>query len=101
MDKRRKSLAPHEQLKLREAMVALVTEHPQWDVSKMLKEIRKSLHLTIHDMARVGRISVPALRNLEAGRSSPTLSTVDSLLRPLGLKLTVTQRPQRDEVLPP
>lgn len=91
MDKRRKTLTPHEQLLLREAMIAMVAQHPEWDVPKMLKEIRKSLHLTTHDMARVGRISEPALRNLEAGRSSPTLKTVDALLRPLGLKLAVTR----------
>jgi DNA-binding XRE family transcriptional regulator len=94
MDKRRKPLTPQQELELREAMVAMVTGHPEWDVAKMLKEIRKSLHLTTHDMARVGRISEPALRNLEAGRSSPTLSTVGSLLRPFGLKLSVVKIPQ-------
>ena len=91
MDRRRKPLSPHEQLLLRQAMVDMVAQHPEWDVPKMLKEIRKTLHLTTHDMARVGRISEPALRNLEAGRSSPTLSTVEALLRPLGLKLAVIQ----------
>jgi transcriptional regulator with XRE-family HTH domain len=97
MDKRRKSLTPHEQLLLRQAMGALVAEHPEWDVPKMLKEIRKTLHLTAREMARIGRISEPALRNLEARRNSPSLETVDSLLRPLGLKLAVIGQPQRDE----
>src|ERR1700744_4916734 len=89
MDKRRKPLSPAEQLVQREAMIDMVVQHPEWEVPRMLKEIRKSLHLTTSDMARVGRISEPALRNLESGRSSPTLKTVNALLRPLGLKLSV------------
>jgi DNA-binding XRE family transcriptional regulator len=97
MDKRRKPLTPLEQLQLRETMVAMVAQHPEWDVPKMLKQIRKTLHLTTHDMARIGRISELALRNLEAGRSSPTLKTVDGLLRPLGLKLAVVRPPRNDE----
>jgi transcriptional regulator with XRE-family HTH domain len=97
MDKRRKPLTPHEQLRLRQAMVATVMQHPEWDVLKMLKEIRKTLRLTTHEMARVGRISEPTLRNLEARRSSPSLGTVDALLRPLGLKLAVIQVPRSGE----
>ena len=56
MGKRRKPLTPHEQLLLRQAMVDMVAQHPEWAVPKMLKEIRKTLHLTTHDIARVGRI---------------------------------------------
>jgi DNA-binding transcriptional regulator YiaG len=85
VDRRRKPLTPYEQLLLREKMIALVVEHPEWEVQRMLKAIRKSLHLTIADMARIGHISEPALRNAEAGRSSPSLSTVGALLRPCGL----------------
>ncbi len=77
VDKRRKPLTPHQQLSLRHAMAEMVAQHPEWAVPKMLKEIRKTLHLTTHDMARVGRISALALRNLESGRSSPSLKTVD------------------------
>jgi DNA-binding XRE family transcriptional regulator len=96
VDRRRKPLTPYEQLLLREKMIALVAEHPEWEVPRMLKAIRKSLHLTIADMARVGHISEPALHNAEAGRSSPSLSTVDALLRPFGLKLAVVRVAQRD-----
>lgn len=97
MDKRRKPLTPHEQLLLRQNMVALVEQHPEWDVPKMLKAVRKALHLTTHDMARVGKISELALRNAEAGRSSPTLKTVEALLRPLGLKLAVIPVKRQEE----
>jgi transcriptional regulator with XRE-family HTH domain len=65
------------------------------EVTKMLKALRQTLHLTHAEMARLGGISVPALRNLEAGRSSPTLATVQGLLRPLGLKLAIIPRPDQ------
>ena len=89
MDKRRKPLTPHEQLRIRQTMIASLAEHPEWDVPRALKEIRTALHLTIADMAKIGGISVPALKNIEARRQSPTIATVESLLRPLGLKVGV------------
>ena len=98
MDKRRKPLTPHEQLLLRQAMLARVADHPEWELPRLLKEIRKSLQLTLPDMARVGRISVPTLRNLEAGRNSPSIKTVEALLRPLGLKLAVVRQPPAKEM---
>lgn len=93
MDKRRKPLTPAEQLQLQQAMSQFVQEHPEMEVPAMIKALRQMLHLTHADMARIGGVSVPALRNLEVGRASPTLDTVGALLRPLGLKLAVvTQR---------
>ena len=90
MDKRFRQLTPHEQLLLRERMVALLELNPQWDLAQTLREIRRALHLTLHDMARIGRISEPALRNIEARRSSPSLKNIEALLRPFGLKLIVS-----------
>lgn len=103
MDKRRKPLTPPEQLLPREKMPAMVAEHPEWEVPRMLKEIRRALHLTVADMARVGRICEPALRNAEAGRGSPSLSSVAGLLRPLRLKLPVVPvaPPDATERAPP
>lgn len=95
MDKRYKPLTAHEQLLLREQMNAMLIEHPEWDVPRALKEVRKALHLTHADMARVGKISEPTLRNLESRRRSPSLATVDAILRPFGLKLAVVKAPPR------
>jgi len=89
VDKRRKALTPHEQLLLRQQMLQKIGEHPEWDVPRLLKEARKSLHLTLADMARIGRISVPTLKNIESRRSSPTLATIEALLHPLGLRVGV------------
>lgn len=94
MDKRRKKLTAEEQLDLRERMTALLEEHPDWDVPQILREVRTSLHLTQRDMARVGKISEPTLRNIEARRHSPSLETVEAMLRPFGLKLAVVRTPK-------
>jgi transcriptional regulator with XRE-family HTH domain len=42
-------------------------------------------------MARIGGLSVPALKNIESGKNSPSLATVEGLLKPLGLRLRVIQ----------
>ena len=94
MDKRRKKLTVEEQLDLRERMAAMLEEHPDWDVPQVLREIRSSLHLTQRDMARVGKISEPTLRNIEARRHSPSIETVEAMLRPFGLKLAVVRAPR-------
>ncbi len=96
MDKRRKKLSAEEQLDLRERMNALVEANPDWDVPRILREVRTSLHLTQRDMARVGKISEPTLRNIEARRHSPSIETVEAMLRPFGLKLAVV-RASKDE----
>jgi DNA-binding XRE family transcriptional regulator len=92
MDRRRKALTPHEQLKLREQLTSAIRAHPEWPLAQVLREIRKTLHLTIPDMAKVGRVSVPTLKNIESGASSPTLKTAEKLLRPFGLCITVTRK---------
>jgi transcriptional regulator with XRE-family HTH domain len=89
MDKRRKPLTPHEQLLLRQQVETMILEHPECSVPHLLREVRKTLRLTIAEMARIGRLSVPALKNIESGKNSPSLATVEGLLKPLGLRLSV------------
>ncbi len=89
MDKRGKPLTPHEQLLLRQKVETMILEYPEYSVPQLLREVRKTLHLTIAEMARIGRLSVPALKNIESGKNSPSLATVEGLLKPLGLRLSV------------
>lgn|ERR1700722_523629 len=91
MDKRRKPLTPHEQLLLRQHVETMLLEHPEYSVPHLLREVRKTLRLTIAEMARIGQLSVPALKNIESGKNSPSLATVEGLLKPLGLRLSVIQ----------
>jgi DNA-binding transcriptional regulator YiaG len=95
MDKRYKPLTPAEQLELREKILATLAEHPEWTVPEVVRYVRTTLRLTTAEMARVGKLSVLTLKNLEAGRSSPTLDTVTRLLRPFGLRVSVTSSSER------
>ena len=92
MDKRYKPLTPHEQLRLRDELTAQIRAHPEWTFQQVVRHIRKTLHLTVEDMAKVGRLSDQSLRNIEAGRNSPTLETAGRLLQPFGLRLSVTTK---------
>ena len=89
MDKRRKPLTPQEQLELRQEVERLIESHPEWTLPEALKQIRTTLHLTLPEMARVGRITKLTLQKIEAGTSNPTIDTVQGLLRPFGLGLAI------------
>jgi DNA-binding transcriptional regulator YiaG len=90
MDKRYKPLTAHEQLKLRQELTAAIEAHPQWTFAQVVKHIRKTLRLTIAEMSKAGRVSTQTLKNIEASVHSPTLETVERLLQPFGLRLTVS-----------
>lgn len=92
MDKRYTPLTPHEQLRLREELTATIRGHPEWTFAQTVRHVRKALRLTVADMAKVGRVSEQSLRNIEAGRNSPTLDTAGRLLQPFGLRLSVTTK---------
>lgn len=89
MDKRRKPLTLQEQLELRQEVERLIESHPEWTLPEALKKIRTTLHLTLPEMARVGRITKLTLQKIEAGASNPTIDTVQGLLRPFGLGLAI------------
>jgi transcriptional regulator with XRE-family HTH domain len=92
MDKRRKPLTAYEQLELREKLDALIAGHPEYPVPHMLRQARTLLRLTLEEMAQLAGITVLTLKRIEAGSSSPTLRTVEQLLRPFGLKLAIVKR---------
>jgi DNA-binding XRE family transcriptional regulator len=92
MDKRRKPLTAYEQLELREKLDVLIAEHPECSVPQMLRQARTLLRLTLEEMAQLAGITVLTLKRIEAGTSSPSLRTIEQLLRPLGLKLAIVKR---------
>ncbi len=92
MDRRYKPQTPQEQLAAREALLETIAAHPEWSVPDVVRHVRTSLRLTHADMARIGKVSVATLRNLESGQTSPTLATLDGVLRPFGLAVSVSVR---------
>ncbi len=92
MDRRYKPLTALEQLHAREQLLATIEAHPEWTFAETVRYMRQSLRLTIADMARAGKLSDQALRNIEASRNSPTLETAARLLEPFGLRLCVAPK---------
>lgn len=90
MDKRYRPLTPLEQLRLREELNNTIRGHPEWPFDEAIRHVRTTLRLTVEDMAKVARVSAQTLRNIEAGRTSPSVETASKLLRPFGLRLSVT-----------
>jgi transcriptional regulator with XRE-family HTH domain len=59
----------------------------EWRVSELA-----ALDWHSEEMAQLAGITVLTLKRIEAGTSSPSLRTVEQLLRPLGLKLAIVKR---------
>lgn len=89
MDKRFKPLTPQEQLRLRIQLIEDISNHAGRPIPTVVRQVRKTLRLTIADYARLCGVSTKGLQDIERGMSSPSLSTVEKLLKPMGLTLTV------------
>ena len=89
MDRRYKPLTAHEQLQLRQALSDAIGAQSDMALAQVVRTIRKTLRLTINDMAKVCGVSAQTLKNVEAARNSPTLETAERLLRPFGLRMVV------------
>jgi transcriptional regulator with XRE-family HTH domain len=89
MDRRYRPMTPLEEVAARDAFEHALAAHPEWDAATVLRALRSHLHLTLADMAKVGRVSVPTLKNIEARRSSPTLHTLTRLLQPFGFRIII------------
>jgi len=54
-----------------------------------IRKERKSLGLSQAELSRISGVSLPTIQNIERGVANPSLSTLQSLLKVLGLTLTV------------
>lgn len=86
MDKRYSVLSPAEQVALRRDLMLRLEAAPAMPIPAVIREIRKTLRLTIPEYARLCQVSPRTLQDIERGVASPTLSTVDKLLQPMGLR---------------
>lgn len=89
MDKRFKPLTLPEQLAMRRQAIQDVAAHPEWSLSETIHHIRTSLRLTVPEFAQLTKVSARTIKDLEAGRTSGTVQTVESLLAVVGLRLGV------------
>jgi DNA-binding transcriptional regulator YiaG len=92
MDKRYTVLTPIEQNQLRRELMERLAARPDMPIPQVGREIRKTLRLTIPEYAKICSVSPRTLQDIEREVSSPTLDTVDKLLRPMGMRVGAAPR---------
>ncbi|MCY1164927.1 hypothetical protein D9M71_16990 [compost metagenome] len=92
MDKRFTPLSQIEQIQKRQYVLETIQQNPDWPINVVAKFIRTELHLTLSDMAKITKISLQTLQNLEKPDANPTLETMYKLLNPFGLKLLIIKK---------
>lgn len=85
MDKRYKPLSPQEMLAVRRELTAQLTEAPDLPIPLVIRKIRTALRYTIAEYAKICGVSTRTLAEIERGNNSPTLATVEKLLKPMGM----------------
>ncbi|NRR33353.1 helix-turn-helix transcriptional regulator [Oxalobacteraceae bacterium] len=91
MDKRYTALTAAEQNQLRRALMDRLAAAPDLPIPKVIREIRKTLRFTIPEYAKICDVSPRTLQDIEREVSSPTLDTVEKLLRPMGMRAGAVQ----------
>lgn len=57
------------------------------DIEKVVKAQRKKLHISQKDLAEMADVSIATVKQIEAGRGNPSLSTVESIMEVLGMEV--------------
>lgn len=86
MDRRYNALDVLEQSRLRRELLARLAAAPDLPIPQVIREIRKTLRFTLQEYAALCQVSARTLQDIERGVSSPTLDTVEKLLRPMGMR---------------
>lgn len=89
MDRRYKPLSLAEQVALRQQVIDEVLAHSHWELIDTIRYIKTTLRLTSQEMAKLAGVSYRTLQDIEQGRSSGTVQTMNKLLGILGLRLGV------------
>lgn len=91
MDKRFKPMALPEQLRLRQQVMDELLAHPEWSLQEAVCYLKKGLHLTTVDLAKLSGVSFRTVQNIERGTSAGTVQTMNHILGVLGLRLAVAE----------
>lgn len=86
MDKRYRPLSTAESQTARRALAEELAAAPSTPIPAVIRKIRTTLRFTIAEYANLCGVSARALADIERETTSPTLSTVEKLLRPLGMQ---------------
>lgn len=61
-------------------------------IGKIIRTRRQELRLTQQTLADMSGVSVRMLKSIEGDYANPSINTVEKLLRPLGMELSVRER---------
>lgn len=89
MDRRYTALSMGEQLMLRKQAIDDVLQHPEWTLQQSVRHLKRSMRLTSAELAQMAGINPRTLLDIEQGRSTGTVQTLNAILGVLGLKLGV------------
>jgi DNA-binding XRE family transcriptional regulator len=95
MDKRYKPLSLSEQMELRQQVVADLLAHPEWSLQDAVRNLKKGLHLTTADLAKLSGVSPRTVQDIERGISMGTVQTMNNIFGVIGFRLSVTPMDQR------
>ncbi|NNF97848.1 MAG: helix-turn-helix transcriptional regulator [Desulfobacteraceae bacterium] len=73
-------------------------KHDEYAVSRNLKEIRERRSLSLDQLAEMTGVSKSMLRQIETGKSSPTISTIWKIANGLRLSFTALLSKQQPDV---
>jgi transcriptional regulator with XRE-family HTH domain len=97
MDKRFETLTLPQQLELRRKAVSDVLANPQWSLPQAVRHLKKTMHLTTTELAKLAGISFRTLQDIEREKSEGTVQTMNRVFGVLGLKLWVVRVPRKAE----
>lgn len=89
MDKRYKPLTLSQQIELRQQVMNDLLTHPEWSLQEAVCYLKKGLHLTTADLAKLSGVSFRTVQNIERGTSLGSVQTMNRILGVLGLRLAV------------
>lgn len=92
MDKRFSPLSPAEALQARRALTDELAAEPAMPIPVVIRKIRTSLRFTIAEYAKLCGVSARTLQDIEREVSSPSLTTVEKLLRPMGMVISAVPK---------
>ena len=96
MDKRYETLTLPQQMELRKKAINDVLMHPQWSLAQAVRHLKKTMHLTTAELAKLAGISFRTLQDIEREKSEGTVQTMNRVFGVLGLKLGVVRMSHDD-----
>ncbi len=58
------------------------------DIGKRLQEIRKCKHISVYRLSQISEVSEGHIRNLESGKKSATVTTLEMLVHSMDMTLS-------------